>query len=261
MNFQSIAAAYEAKVSGGIVNQLKSLWFRRVFSLAAGLVTMSDWAKASLVRDYGMPPEKVRVFPPGVNVRQWQRSAAKPPYPERRLRLLFVGGDFERKGGHVLVEAFRQGLSTFCELDIVTSYKAVLSSDHVRVHTGLTPNSALLKKLFAEAHVFIMPTMGDATPFAILEAMASGLPVITTRVGALGEMVEHEVTGYFVPPSDPKGIIDAVTRLAGNRAMLEMMGQAGRGSVERRFNAETNSKGLIAYLKGVGALASNGEGV
>ena len=259
VNFMSIAAAYEAKVSSGIVNQVKAAWFRRAFSLAMGIVTMSEWAKASMVRDYGILPEKVKVFPFGVNVQQWQPSAAKPS-PERRLRLLFVGGDFERKGGHVLINAFQQGLSSFCELDIVTSKQTVLSGNHVRIHTGIMPNSMFLKKLFAEADAFIMPTMGDATPIAILEAMASGLPVITTKVGAMGEMVVDGVSGYFVSQSDPKGIIDAVTRLAGNRAMLKVMGQAGRVSVERRFNAEINAKSLIEYLKEVSALSPTRSG-
>ena len=229
---------------------MKSAWFQRAFLLASGLVTMSEWAKASLVQDYGIPNTKIRVFPPGVDVRQWQCYSGKPS-SRKRLRLLFVGGDFERKGGYVLIEAFRRGLSDFCELDIVTSAQALQTGDGVRVHTGLTPNSTLLKKYFAEADLFVMPTMGDATPFAVLEAMASGLPVITTRTGGLGEMVQDGVTGVFVAPSDPNGIIDAVTSLAGHRALLEQMGRAGRADVERRFSAESNGKGLIAYLREV----------
>jgi glycosyltransferase involved in cell wall biosynthesis len=175
------------------------------------------------------------------------------------LRLLFVGGDFRRKGGHHLLDAFERGLSGFCELDIVSGETNIPSGSFVRVHPGLTPNSPRLKQLYAQADVFLLPTQADATPNAIIEAMASGLPVITTRVGAIGELVEDGVTGYLVPSSDPQAIVDAVASLAQHREKISEMGRAARVAVEERFNAETNCKLLIAYLKEVGGPQSDGS--
>jgi len=252
-DFASMATAYDSKPSTGLVDRLKSAWFRRVFSRAVGLIGMSNWVKESLVRDYRLPPDKVKVIPFGVDIRQW-RPFPKQPAPGRRMRLLFVGGDFKRKGGYQLLDAFQQGLSGSCELDIVTGESAISPGNFVRVHSGLTPNSAPLKELYAQADMFLLPTQGDASPFAILEAMASGLPVVTTRVGALGELVQEGVSGYFVPGSRPQAIVDAVTALAADPGKVAAMGRAARLAVEQRFNAETNCKLLIAYLKQVSRL-------
>jgi glycosyltransferase involved in cell wall biosynthesis len=248
MNFGAIATAYDEVPSTGIANRIKTAWFRHAFARARGLVAMSDWVKSSLVRDYAVAPDKIRIFPFGVNMQQWQ-FVPRRQATGRRLRLLFVGGDFDRKGGTHLINAFEHGLQDICELDIVTSTRPAYSGHHVRIHTGLTPNSPVLQKLYAEADLFVLPTRGDATPIAILEAMATGLPVITTRVGAISELIGEGVTGYFVPPADPRSIVEAVRFLAANSGTLPGMGQAARIVVERNFNAEINSKGVINFLK------------
>jgi glycosyltransferase involved in cell wall biosynthesis len=256
-DFVAMADAYGWKPRGGPAHRIKAEWFRRVFARAAGLVGISHWVKEGLVRDYGVAPEKIRVFPFGVDMRKWQ-VPARLPATGRRLRLLFVGGEFRRKGGPELLSAFEHGLSQFCELDIVTGEDAIADGELVRTHRGLTPNSPVLRRLFADADIFVMPTHGDATPLAVIEAMASGLPVITTRTGALAEMVEDGVSGRFVPPASPQSIVHAVTSLAADPAQLVVMGQAARAAVERSFNAETNCKLLIAYLKEISSLPPGG---
>jgi len=259
MNFGAIAAAYDETPSTGIANRIKTAWFRHAFARARGLIAMSDWVRTSLVRDYAVTPDKIRILPFGVNVQQWQFVSRMPP-PGRRLRLLFVGGDFERKGGPHLLDAFHHGLADFCELDIVTGTQPAYSGHHVRIHTGLTPNSPLLRKLYADADLFVLPTRGDATPIAILEAMATGLPIITTKVGAIGELVKEGVTGHFIPPAAPQRIVEVITSLAERRDALPAMGQAARTVVERSFNAEINSKGVIDFLKEVSAPRPDGNG-
>jgi len=254
-DFVSMASAYGWRPRGGPARRIKSQWFRKVFSRAAGLVGISHWVKEGLVRDYGVPPEKVRVFPFGVDMRQW-RMPPRQPAAGRRLRLLFVGGDFRRKGGPELLEAFRRGLAEFCELDIVSGEADIACAGRVRTHPGLSPNSPALRELYAAADLFVMPTAGDATPIAVIEAMASGLPAITTRTGALGEIVQDGVSGYFVPVACPEAIVEAVTALAADPARMLAMGRAARDAVERSFNAETNCKLLIAYLKEVSALSA-----
>lgn len=248
LNFNQIAETYRAKIPTGVLGRLKFEWYRTIFNRAAALVAWSDWAGNSLEQDYGVNPEKIKVIRPGINITHWT-----PYYQEftsaRPLRLLFVGADFERKGGQDLLNAFRQGLSDFCELDIVTLDKTVQSEKSVRVYHGLPHNGPELKKLFADADIFLFPTQGDSLPVAILEAMAAGLPVISTPVGAVPEEVKDGITGLLVPPKNPSAIVEAVRSMANDPTRLIAMGRAGRERVENLFNAQHNSESLANVLK------------
>jgi len=250
MNFSSVAAVYrEQPLHTKLFGKLKFEWFRRIFESAADLVTWSNWAKNSLVKDYGIASDRVTVIPPGIDLSYWHPTV-KPAAKDGTLRLLFVGGDFARKGGEVLLEAFQSGLSDRCTLDIVTKDEITeLAGSSVRVHKSLEPNSPQLRQLYTEADLFVFPTLGDCTPLVVMEAMASGLPVVATNVGALAEEVEHGTTGFLVPLQDPNAIVEAVSTLVDHPQRLLTMGSAGRTKAENCFNGEHNYKALIALMK------------
>ena len=159
-------------------------------------MSWSEWAKESLVRDYGVAPDRVRVIPPGAapayfevgreRLAQAVRDGAGP------VRLLFVGGAFARKGGPEQLEATRGARARQCELHVVTGSDVALPPDasHVHVHRGLTANSPELLALFRDADLFVLPSHADCLAVVLMEATAAALPVITTSVGALGEAVE-----------------------------------------------------------------------
>jgi glycosyltransferase involved in cell wall biosynthesis len=117
----------------------------------------------------------------------------------------------------------------------------------VRVHRGLTANSAPLRELYARADLFVFPTRADCLPIAVMEAMAAGLPVIATGVGALREEVEEGVNGLIVPPGDPGAIVKAVHSLASDPLRCHAMSLASRQLAEERFDAARNY-GAILYL-------------
>src|SRR5206468_3682262 len=96
----------------------------------------------------------------------------------RPARVLFVGGDFKRKGGPALLEVMRGPLAGWCELHVVTQAE-VAPQPGVVVHRGLQANSPELLRLFATADIFVLPTMADCLAVVLMEATAAGLPVIT----------------------------------------------------------------------------------
>jgi glycosyltransferase involved in cell wall biosynthesis len=79
--------------------------------------------------------------------------------------------------------------------------------------------------------------------------MASGLPIVTTNVGAIPEEVEDGMTGLLVPTNDPAAIVEAIRSLANDPTRRIAMGSAGRAKAERLFNAEQNYKALVDVLK------------
>jgi glycosyltransferase involved in cell wall biosynthesis len=223
---------------------------RRAFNRAAGLIAWSDWARRSLERDYGVDPAKVFVIPPGVDLAAWHPRTPDAPRHASRLRLLFVGGDFDRKGGDILLQAFRQFHGT-AELDLVTpdlSAQADVAS-HVRVHRGMAINSPELRALYAASDLFVLPTLNDCTPLAVLEAMASGLPVIASNVGAIRELVEPGETGLLVRPGDTAELIEAIRSLRDDPARRRAMGAAARAKAERHYDARSNYVRVLDLLK------------
>ena len=171
------------------------------------------------------------------------------------LKLLFVGGDFKRKGGYVLLDAFKRELHLFSTLDIVTKEegveKLVESIPGIKIHRGLTANSPQLKELYANADLFVFPTLGDCLPIAVMEAMAAGLPIITTNVGALREEVEDGVNGIVVPSHSSDDIIKAVVNISHQSEKQVEMAHQSRKMAEERFDARRNYGKIFEMLRSV----------
>ena len=242
----SQAAQYAHTVdSSRLTSFLKRALVKRTFNLAKLCVGWSEWARRSFVQDYGVPAERTAVVPPGINLAQWRPRART--FLGGLPRLLFVGGDFERKGGSLLLDTFRQHLRGKCELDIVTR-DPLADEPGVTVHHGLTAGSEALLSLYEKASVFVLPTRGDCFSIASLEAMAVGLPVVVCDVGGIAEIVEQGETGYLIPPGDGRALLQALTPLLEDEGRRFAFGQSGRKRIEERFDAQTNALKLLTML-------------
>ena len=108
-----------------------------------------------------------------------------------------------------------------------------------------------LPSLLGEAHVFVLPSRYENLPLGILEAMACARPVVATRVGGVGEMVEDGVEGLLVPAGDPDALARALGRLSGDAPLRRRMGEAGRARVLARFTWDAvaaETEGFYAEL-------------
>lgn len=251
INYDTVGAFYGHR-SGGPLEQLKFRLNKRAFDHAEALVTWCQWAKDSLVRDYGVLPEKVTVIAPGVDLAQWPRRSGydRARAAQGRLpRLLFVGGDFERKGGNVLLECFKYGLQDECELSIVTQ-SPVSPARNLKVYHNVTPNSDTLLRLYAEADIFVFPTLADCAPLAVPEAMAAALPIVTTRIGAIPEMVRDGEQGFLIEPGSADALAGAIRQLLTSADLRARMGDHGRTTVEDDYDAHRNAHRLLNVLKG-----------
>ncbi len=253
IQFDSLGAAYRHGKSRPPMEWLKKQAHERAFSAATCLVTWSQWTKDSLVEDYGVPAAKIDVIPPGIDLDLWQVDRAART-ESGAATFLFVGGDFERKGGAVLLGAFRQVRREYPGVMLLIATKSRVEGDDepgVEVHYGLTPNSPELRALYARADVFAFPTFGDCLPLAVMEALAAGLPVVTSHVGALAEAVTDGDCGLVVPPGDAQALAAALSKLAANAALRREMSERAVLRARERFDAGVNYKRLIDTLKGI----------
>ncbi|MEK8051140.1 glycosyltransferase family 4 protein [Ideonella sp. DXS22W] len=252
-DFNQLAFAYDSQVATGTKGRIKHLMFRSLFGRAQAFVAMSAWVRDGLQRDYGVEASRISVIPPGIDTAEFS-----PPPPRAAggpTRLLFVGGNFLRKGGATLLQAWRAGLSADCELDIVSRDADIPPAPGLRVHTGLSPGDPALRALFARADLFLHPSQGDASPFAIVEALSSGLPVIATAVGAVHEMVIDGRTGLVVPVGDATALLAAVRALATDAPRRAAMAAAARAMALAQFDGRRNAHRVLDLV----AAAARGE--
>ena len=254
INYDTVGAFY-GHTSGGRTERVKYQLNRRAFHAATALVTWCQWAKDSLVADYGVPEEKITVIAPGVDLSKWPRRSGGDrarASADRLPHLLFVGGDFERKGGKVLLDCFFEDLKDDCELSIVTQ-APIPSARHLHVYNNVTPNSETLLQLYDDADIFVFPTLADCAPLAVPEAMAATLPVVTTHVGAIPEMVRDDEQGYVVTPGHVDELRIAIQRLMNSPHLRARLGDSGRALVERDYDADKNAHRLLDVVKAASA--------
>ncbi len=227
---------------------------RRCFSRAAHLVTWSQWARLGLRDGYGIPTDKVSVIAPGVDLERWSRPADTGTSSDGPVRVLFVGGDLRRKGGDLLIEACRRLAHEpdlpAVELHLVTTAD-VEPGPGVVVHRSLTANSPGLIEQYHHADVFCLPTLGDCLPMVLAEAAASGLPLVSTDVGAISEIVRQGVTGELVPVGDVEALVAALRKLVGDRAYRLSCGREARALAAAEHDARANAKRIVDTLRTV----------
>jgi glycosyltransferase involved in cell wall biosynthesis len=249
-NFDSIGEAYQHSRGPALSEWVKWKLNVRVLAQARALVTFSRWAADSLVNDYGAPTTKVHVIPPGVALDKFRPGRDRGT--GRRIRVLFVGADFRRKGGPDLVSAAARHPDEI-ELDLVTNadVRSPGSGLVVRQHRGLRPDSPQLRELYARADAFAMPTHGDASPIAVIEALASGLPIVATPVGALPEMVRDGENGFLIPPGQLDPLAEALSRLASSPELRAQLGRRSREIAEAEHDRRRNHGAILELLREV----------
>ena len=209
---------------------------RRQYHQAAHLFTFYEETTRSLVEQYGVDSSRITVVGAGVNfvdlpvVRR--RPAGRPP------TVLFVGNDFERKGGPQLLAAFAELRRRVprARLRIVGTPYAAPTQDGVE-HVGRVRSRDRMSQLYAEADVFCLPSFYDPFPGALLEAMAHGLPCVVTATGGMPEMVVDGRTALTVERGQGM-VADLTVALEGlltNPDTAAHMGRLGRERVEERF--------------------------
>jgi glycosyltransferase involved in cell wall biosynthesis len=226
-------AALAAQASGAAAEHAVDLgddWRRReraVYLGASAIATFSERVARSLVRDYGVPRDRIAVVGGGANV--------FPPRVERRddgKTILFIGKEFERKGGPLLLDAFARLRRRMPEarLLVVGAQKPPPLPDGA-ASLGRVP-LADLPRVCARASVFSMPTHREPYGLAFLDAMACGLPCVGPRAEAVPEIIDDGATGLLVPPADAAALAEALEALLRDPARAAAMGARGRAKVE-----------------------------
>ena len=113
-----------------------------------------------------------------------------------------------------------------------------------------------MRELYSRADIFALPTRGDCTPLVIAEAMASGLPVVTTAVGSIPDMVRSGQNGLLVEPGEYGQLAQALRSLVDDPALREKMGRESRAMAERDHDATANCHRIFSLMDEVASQSS-----
>jgi glycosyltransferase involved in cell wall biosynthesis len=219
---------------------------RRAYDQAVACCLTSRWAAESVIRDYGISPEKVHVVGLGHNL-----AAAAGRRDWEAQRFLFVGMDWERKNGAGVLRAFgrlRRELPR-ARLDLVGRHPDVEQPGvvgHGVLSADVDGRNERLEQLFAQATCFVLPSHSEASAIAYVEAAAAGLPSIGTVAGGSDYLIGDG--GLVVDPGDDDALLDAMLWLA-DPAVAARKGAAARRRSER-FTWEAVGRRLLRALGG-----------
>jgi hypothetical protein len=248
LQYDQMAGLYDHAVDGHVAMRwLKHRINALNFRLARAVIPCSTWVRDSLIRDYGVRPERIHVIPIGVDTDYWRPAVVHAA--SSRLQILFVGGHFERKGGRLLLDVFRTlRLHERADLHLVTR-DVVEPSPGVIVHREMQNNSVELLHLYQQADVFVLPTLADCFSNVSIEAAATALPVITTAIGGIPDIVEHGKTGYLVAAGDGRALGGALRRMVDEHQLRVAFGAAARQRALTRFDARTNAGKIVELAR------------
>ncbi len=228
---------------------------------ASFAVTISNFNRDLLRRLYGGAADQVHVVRCGVDTDLF-RPAPRAPHAE--LTVLCVGSLQEYKGQAYLVQAcellVRRGVQLRCLL--VGEGRDRRELEHLVGRLGLEQVVSFLgsqprdvvQRLLGRADVFALPSVTardgqmEGIPVALMEALASGVPVVASDLSGIGELVEHEGNGLLVPERDAEQLADALSLLADDEDLRQQFGRAGRQTILTSFQLDENVAQLHALF-------------
>jgi glycosyltransferase involved in cell wall biosynthesis len=186
----------------------------------------------SLVSFYGVPEEQVTVVGGGATF----EALPEPSRDKREPVILFVGSDWRRKGGDVLLEAFRTVRASRPDARL-----QVVGADDPPAEAGVevlgfVDDRPRIAELYARASAYCLPSRFEPYGLSVIEAMAHELPCVVSGVGGLTDIVLDGETGLVVPPEDSSALAAALLRLLDDADYATRLGRNGRARVEHHQN-------------------------
>jgi glycosyltransferase involved in cell wall biosynthesis len=215
---------------------------RRTLTRARLVLACTPWAQRAVLRE--APRAHCVVHHPGIDLERYRPA---PRRERERERVLFVGGRFREKGGEDLLAALGEDLGERVELDVVTP-ASVCERPGVRVHRLRAGDPELLD-LFQQADVVCLPTYADSNPWTVLEGMACGSAVVSTRVGGIPDMLDHGRAGVVTHYGDRRSLREALLGLLGNAERRREIANRARTICEEHYDARTQFARLVEHMR------------
>ncbi len=237
----------------GSMNVMGRLLLRRMFRSADHCVVLGEVWRRWVIDTFRLRPGRISVVYNGVPA---TRAVARAKPDDGKFRLLFVGNLLERKGVKDLLRAVALPTLTSRDVELtmagggpVETYREMAAGlgigDRVNFTGWVSQDDT--RSLMVNADALILPAYDEGLPLVILEALASGTPVICTPVGSIPEVLEQDNTALFVTPGDAAGIADAIAALIDDPAGRKSLAANGAAIYQRLFTMD-------AFVRSIGSI-------
>ena len=226
------------------------------------IIAVSEFTKREILQSYNLKANKIEVIYNGVDVTKFKPTENKDE-AKRKLGLsknpiiLYVGRLYSRKGLPTLLKATSLIARKLSNVKLVISGKALFGEKRKlsflakklgverNVHFfGYFPDEKL-PKLYQAADVFAFPSLYENLPFALLEALSSGLPAVSTRIGGIPEIIQEGKNGFLIDPLDFNSLAEKIMYVLENPKLAFEIGLMARETVKRRFNLEKTAEQVL----------------
>ena len=218
---------------------------RELYAHAKGFLPWSDVAAQSLRKEYKIADQRIMIFPPSLE------DPLPVPYPERsntKHKILFIGGDFRRKGGQMLVDIWRECFQSQAELHVVTRTQ-LPQEPGLHVHVGVEAGSMKWRSLWNSADLFVFPSRLETFGIVLVEAMAFGVPIISTNTGAAADFLADGGAGILLSSLTPNLLRDAIHKLISSPETRARFSSNGRARYMQDFELTANTRRLAHLIQ------------
>jgi glycosyltransferase involved in cell wall biosynthesis len=225
-------------------NSLLKYLTRKTLNIADKIIVLSSRSKsffAKLVPEY-----KLAVIPNAVKGAIFDNEL-KSHIKSNVVKVLFIGGtEAKRKGVYDVLKAIPVVAEKYgpnilfafvgeCDVEkLRTICKEKNVSNYVEILGYLETEEK--RKVISLSDIYILPSYSEGLPIAMLEAMAAGLPIISTPVGSIPEVIEEGVNGYLIKPGDYYGLAEKISVLAKDRQLRQIMGKNNAEKIRREYD-------------------------
>lgn len=229
---------------------------RKAYRDSTLVAALSRYGAQSLARAFGIPPEAIRIIPDGVDL---DRFSPKPRRGHRPPRILHVGAHERRKGLVYLIRALgllRERRRDFRAILVgvgpetprLKELARKLDLDaRVSFEGYVNPLDGQLAEFYRRADLVVHPSLEEGFGMVLAEAMASGVPVVASRCGAIPEVVGD--ASILVPPRDPSALAEAIESVLTNPEQGRTLGSRGRRRAESLYSWDTVAERTLEVYK------------
>lgn len=218
---------------------------KRAFQKAAHCMLASEWCKDAAVNDYSIDRNKIAVIPCGANLDSIPSAAQLDPKASGQCRLLFLGVEWERKGGEIALETFRllkqKGIDPHLHIIGCIPPHDLSSEKNITVIPFLDKNKPeefqRLEKIFFQTDLLLLPTRAECAGVVFSESSAYGIPSITTNTGGVSTYVKDGINGFALPiDAGADQYAEKIRQLVADQQAMQELKLSSRKYYEEKLN-------------------------